>query len=238
MKQPSILILGAGLAGLSAAEVLGDAGCRAVLLEAKSEVGGRTYSERLDGAVIERGAEFYHPDHHARVVQRMAAFDLPAEPLPQSAEVTWLCESGEALRLGDWDSVKGSLLSQQINQDAGRFDSSLWWTEEAAVFDISWQDYLDRLEGDEGDKRRLKALLHTLTGAPATQHSALSVLREIAQFGGLDEALNANEYRIKGGTLQLSKAIEDRLLAQGVTCLLYTSPSPRDATLARMPSSA
>ena len=26
--------------------------------------------------------------------------------------------------------------------------------------------------------------------------------------------------------------------AQGVSCLLYTSPSPRDATLSRMPSSA
>ena len=76
MKQPSILIFGAGLAGLSAAETLSDAGLGAVLLEAKSEVGGRTYSDRLDGTVIERGAEFYHPDHHTRVVQRMEAFDL------------------------------------------------------------------------------------------------------------------------------------------------------------------
>ena len=215
MKQPSILIFGAGLAGLSAAETLSDAGLGAVLLEAKSEVGGRTYSERLDGAVIERGAEFYHPDHHARVVQRMAALDLAPEPLPKSSEISWLCEAGEARRLGHWDSVKGSLLSQQINRDAGRVDPSRWWSKAAAVFDISWQDYLDRLEGDEGDKRCLKALLHTLTGSPATQHSALGVLREIAQFGGLDEALNANEYRIKGGTLQLSKAIEARLLDEG-----------------------
>ena len=46
MKQPSILILGAGLAGLSAAEILSDAGFRVVLLEAKSEVGGRTHSQR------------------------------------------------------------------------------------------------------------------------------------------------------------------------------------------------
>ena len=36
MKQPSILILGAGLAGLSAAETLSDAGFRVVLLEAVS----------------------------------------------------------------------------------------------------------------------------------------------------------------------------------------------------------
>ena len=28
------------------------------------------------------------------------------------------------------------------------------------------------------------------------------------------------------------------ILKQGGTCLLYTSPSPRDATLSRMPSSA
>ena len=28
------------------------------------------------------------------------------------------------------------------------------------------------------------------------------------------------------------------LVAEGYTCLLYTSPSPRDATLSRMPSSA
>ena len=215
MKQPSILILGAGLAGLSAAETLSDAGFRVVLLEAKSEVGGRTHSQRLDGAVIERGAEFYHPDHHTRVVQRMEAFDLMPEPLPTSPEISWLCEAGEARRLGHWDSVKGSLLSKQINRDAGRVNPSLWWNKEAAVFDISWQDYLDRLEGDEGDKRCLKALLHTLTGSPSTQHSALGVLREIAQFGGLDEALNANEYRIKGGTLQLSKAIEARLLDEG-----------------------
>ena len=30
----------------------------------------------------------------------------------------------------------------------------------------------------------------------------------------------------------------ERLLGQGQICLLYTSPSPRDATLSRMPSSA
>ena len=221
MKLPSILILGAGLAGLSAAEVLGDAGYKVVLLEAKSEAGGRTYSQHLDGAVIERGAEFYHPDHHARVVQRMAVFGLTPLLLPKSSETSWLCEAGETRRLGEWDSFKGSLLSQQINRDAGRFDPSLWWSEETAVFDISWQDYLDQLESGDDDKRRLKALLHTLTGSPATQHSALGVLREIAQFGGLDEALNANEYRIKGGTHQLSKAIEARLQSKGLTDIRF-----------------
>ena len=33
-------------------------------------------------------------------------------------------------------------------------------------------------------------------------------------------------------------ATADRIVASSNTCLLYTSPSPRDATLSRMPSSA
>ena len=34
------------------------------------------------------------------------------------------------------------------------------------------------------------------------------------------------------------KAMEEEQQAQSIACLLYTSPSPRDATLSRMPSSA
>ena len=36
---------------------------------------------------------------------------------------------------------------------------------------------------------------------------------------------------------QLAKLLKNKCAAGG-TCLLYTSPSPRDATLSRMPSSA
>ena len=36
----------------------------------------------------------------------------------------------------------------------------------------------------------------------------------------------------------VGSAYDDCILISGKTCLLYTSPSPRDATLSRMPSSA
>ena len=47
-------------------------------------------------------------------------------------------------------------------------------------------------------------------------------------------------YWIKGSKVSISrieKAVK-KLGAVGRPCLLYTSPSPRDATLSRMPSSA
>ena len=52
-------MIGAGLAGLAAAEALSLAGVRVTVLEARDRVGGRVWSQRLEnGAVIEMGAEF------------------------------------------------------------------------------------------------------------------------------------------------------------------------------------
>ena len=38
--------------------------------------------------------------------------------------------------------------------------------------------------------------------------------------------------------VDILKAIHEQVYAKAKICLLYTSPSPRDATLSRMPSSA
>ena len=56
------VVVGAGLAGLVAADELLRAGAEVVVLEARSRVGGRVWSERLpNGAVVEMGAEFILP---------------------------------------------------------------------------------------------------------------------------------------------------------------------------------
>jgi len=55
----SACVIGAGFAGLAAAEALSLAGVRVTVLEARDRVGGRVWSQRLEnGAVIEMGAEF------------------------------------------------------------------------------------------------------------------------------------------------------------------------------------
>ena len=47
--------------------------------------------------------------------------------------------------------------------------------------------------------------------------------------GRVDDVLNVSGHRL--GTAEIESALVSH-------CLLYTSPSPRDATLSRMPSSA
>ena len=57
-----VVVVGAGLAGLSAADEFRRAGADVVVLEARDRVGGRVWSRELDnGAVVEMGAEFILP---------------------------------------------------------------------------------------------------------------------------------------------------------------------------------
>jgi monoamine oxidase len=60
------VVVGAGLAGLVAADELARGGAEVVVLEARSRVGGRVWSQRLpNGAVIEMGAEYILPGNTA-----------------------------------------------------------------------------------------------------------------------------------------------------------------------------
>jgi len=59
-----VVVVGAGFAGLAAADALAAAGAEVTVFEARHRVGGRVHSRRLDnGAVVELGAEFVLPGY-------------------------------------------------------------------------------------------------------------------------------------------------------------------------------
>src|SRR4051812_27183376 len=54
------VVIGAGMAGLTAARRLAEAGKSTLLLEATDRIGGRVWTTQGDSTVIELGAEFVH----------------------------------------------------------------------------------------------------------------------------------------------------------------------------------
>src|SRR5687768_15016171 len=66
MPELRIAIVGAGIAGLTAADWLTAAGCEVTLYEARDRAGGRihTVHSRNSSTPIELGAEFIHGDEN------------------------------------------------------------------------------------------------------------------------------------------------------------------------------
>lgn len=86
--RKSVLVIGAGMAGLSAARTLHDAGFETHLIEARTRLGGRIHTRREFGCAVDMGAGWIH--------------GIEGNPLTPLAK-----QYGSDLRFTDFDAVWG-----------------------------------------------------------------------------------------------------------------------------------
>ncbi|GGP19687.1 flavin monoamine oxidase family protein [Silvimonas iriomotensis] len=98
MKHQHIVIVGAGLAGLVAAQQLARTGLRVTLLEARARAGGRILSEPVAGQQhrADLGPGWYWPELNPRLAELVRQFDLA--DYPQWAQGASLREGADGTR--------------------------------------------------------------------------------------------------------------------------------------------
>jgi monoamine oxidase len=77
-QSVDVVVVGGGLAGVTAARALEDAGRSVALLEATEEVGGHLHSRVIDGQVIDFGGEAIS-EHHQRVFRLASELGLTVD---------------------------------------------------------------------------------------------------------------------------------------------------------------
>ncbi|UZK65296.1 flavin monoamine oxidase family protein [Sphingomonas sp. M1-B02] len=215
------VIVGGGIAGLSALHHLREAGVDAHLFEARNRSGGRMFTHRpATGPAFEAGGQLVNSDHHD--MQALTKrFGVPL--------IDRKSEAHETLILADGRLVSDSELAEalrpiaaQIGRDADRLDKD--YGRVAPDLDrISIRDYLDlhrAMIGDAWVRHLLEATSRTEYGVEPANASAIELIfnlptvdgRRAEVLGGSDE-----RYVMEGGSSALIDAMTARYGARITT---------------------
>ncbi|MSX02868.1 MAG: FAD-dependent oxidoreductase [Actinobacteria bacterium] len=239
-----VIVLGAGLAGLSAARDLADAGSDVLVVEARDRVGGRVEQATLDdGRVVQLGGELTGSFQYAYLGL--------AEELGLTIESSYVEATGqdsyhliEGVVRGDWMNPGQRALADEVEAKfrdlAATVDPEDPWSHpDAAILDnTSLANWLRSAGGDEAVVRD-RALFHLgLADGSPERLSLLAELRKQAAAGAggfYDE--NAWEgLRVAEGSasvaLRMAEQLGDRVRLGAIVERVSVNPGGCTVTLA------
>jgi monoamine oxidase len=189
VSRHDVAVLGAGLAGLSAARDLAAGGADVVVLEARNRPGGRVEQTTLaDGRLLQLGGEVVGPGHtaYAGLAGELGLTLVPAFPsLP--GEDTWVLTTGRVL--GDWldDAERENYVAveAQFRALAATVDPDDPWSHpDAERLDrLSVGDWLREAGAAPAVVRNRDVAMLSLAAESVERTSLLSDLRKEAAVG-------------------------------------------------------
>ena len=218
-----VVIVGAGAAGLTAANELKKAGLSVAVLEARDRVGGRLWTDVIDGAMLEIGGQWVSPDQDA-LIDTLAELGLETYDRYREGDSVYINAEGELTRFtGEIFPVPPAtekvmvelidaldVLVAQVDPDKP------WETPNARELDeISFRAWL---EAQTDDREAVDNIALFIAGAMLTKpphaFSALQALLMAASAGSFSHLVDADfilDKRVVGGLQQVPILLAERL---------------------------
>ena len=189
MAHIDTVVIGAGVAGLTAARSLVHAGRRVVVLEARDRVGGRVWTDRSDGFITDLGASWIHGVADSPVAAAARAFGMRAVEFtvgsyqPDGRPIAYYGPDGERL---------SEAAAQDFTKDIHAVDATLVEVIAASAAEASYRDVTETALDLQGwDNARAQRVREFLEHRSEEQYGAW--IEDLAAHGLDDDVVDGDE---------------------------------------------
>ncbi len=207
VEHHDAIVVGAGVAGLTAARLLSREGLRVVVLEARDRIGGRVWTDRRDGRATDLGASWIHGTTDSPVAAAAKAFGMRMHEFtvggyqPDGRPIAYYGPDGE--RLSD-------VAARRFVDDIHTADALLPDVIAASDADASYADVTERvLASLEWDEARAERVREYLRHRSEEQYGVAS--EDLAAHGLDDDVIEGDEVVFPDGYGRLAEGLAEGL---------------------------
>lgn len=218
-----VVIVGAGAAGLTAATKLVKAGKSVVVLEARDRVGGRLWTDDIDGAMLEIGGQWVSPDQDA-LIETLDELGLETYSRYREGRNIYIAQDGER-RLFEGEifpvpaKTENEILGLIDKLDAlvAEIDPDQPWAHPKAkeLDEISFAHWLETQTDDHEARLNIGMFIAgAMLTKPDHAFSALQALLMAASAGSFSNLVDADfilDKRVVGGLQLVPLGLAERL---------------------------
>ncbi|MEA9984856.1 MULTISPECIES: flavin monoamine oxidase family protein [Subtercola] len=230
IREVDVVVVGAGVTGLTAATELSRSGQRVLVLEARDRVGGRVWTDTVDGQLYEIGGQWVSPDQTA-LLETLDTLGLETYSRYREGESVYIGTDGEARRFTGEIFPASQHTRDEIERliilldelTAATDPAAPWSQPRAAEFDhVSFLSWLES-QTDDAEARANIALFiaDAMLTKPAHAFSLLQALLMAASAGSFSNLVDADfilDKRVIGGLQRVPLSLAERL-GEGVVLL-------------------